>query len=86
MVGVDKQKNSEDLVSMCCVYSEAIIVRGQENYSFFFIKGINKDLCRGGRTWLVFVSRQSFTNKCTSPSFKNKAKKKKTFCNLNFSP
>ena len=48
VVGLDKQKSSEDLVSTCCAYSEAIIVRGQENYSFSS-KGLMKMYVGEGR-------------------------------------
>ena len=68
MVGVDKHKSSEDLISTYCVYSEAMMVgvRG----SYYFIKRgwgrVNNDVHRGGKTWLAPISRHSFTNKCYS--------------------
>ena len=37
VVGVDKHKSSEDLISMYCVYSEAMMVGARESY--YFIKG-----------------------------------------------
>ena len=37
MVGVDKHKSSEDLISTYCVYSEAMMVGASESY--YFIKG-----------------------------------------------
>ena len=35
MVGVDKQRSGEDLVSMCSVYSEEIMMREGEKLLFF---------------------------------------------------
>ena len=48
MVGVDKQRSGEDLVSMCSVYSAAILMREGEKLLFF--REGNNNVQRGGRT------------------------------------
>ena len=46
VVGIDKQKSSEDLTSKCRVYSESMMVGARESIS----RGFNNDVHRGGRT------------------------------------